>query len=252
MKQYILILISFVIISCDNKPKVISTTVANNAEFKNGESTGVFDKSNSTSDAVSMSNKISNDNVHHVKVIEVLPTEKYVYLKVSEDQEEYWIATGKQEANIGERYFFRDGLLKTNFESKEYNRVFDKVYLVSKLVAENHSQVGNTNNVSESKPIVKVEGSMSIKDIIEKASSLEGKDVQVTGKCTKLNSNIMGRNWIHLKDGSKDDYDFVITSDQAIPEGHVATLKGTVVLNRDFGSGYRYDILVENAILIRE
>jgi hypothetical protein len=62
----------------------------------------------------------------------------------------------------------------------------------------------------------------------------------------------MGRNWIHLKDGTLDNYDFVVTSDQAIPEGHVVTLKGTVARNRDFGSGYRYELLIENASVVRE
>jgi hypothetical protein len=61
----------------------------------------------------------------------------------------------------------------------------------------------------------------------------------------------MNRNWIHLKDGSKDEYDLVITSEHAIPEGHTVTLKGTVALNKDFGAGYKYAIIVEDAHLLR-
>ena len=250
MKKYILIsIISTAFFSCDNKAKVISPTETNNYSNGNGQSTGVFDNSNNKTDAVKTT--MSDNSVHHIEVLEVLPTEKYVYLRVNEGEDEYWIATGKQAAEVGLKYFFRDGLLKTNFESKEYNRVFDKVYLVSKLVPENHSQVGKSSTEPANR-IVKLEGSMSIKEVIEQASALEGKEVQLTGECTKLNANIMGRNWIHLKDGSKDDYDFVVTSDQAIPEGHIVTIKGIVSLNRDFGSGYRYDLLIENASLVRE
>ena len=61
----------------------------------------------------------------------------------------------------------------------------------------------------------------------------------------------MGRNWIHLRDGSQDDYDFVVTSSSMIPEGHVVTLSGTLNLDKDFGAGYRYDIIVENAQVIK-
>jgi hypothetical protein len=55
----------------------------------------------------------------------------------------------------------------------------------------------------------------------------------------------MGRNWIHVKDKSKGDPEVVITTDAPVAEGQQVTLIGTVVLNKDFGSGYKYDILIE-------
>lgn len=255
MKYFIFIsLWTIVLISCDNKAKVISPSETNSTQFDKETSTGVFNRDLISTEVRANENSSDNSDVHHVKVLEVLPTEKYIYLKVVENEEEYWVAAGKQNVEVGDRYFFRGGLLKTNFESKEYNRVFEKVYLVSKLVSENHGQSSHNNTPSKEikKDIEKVEGSLLIKEIIEQASALEGKEVQITGECTKLNANIMGRNWIHLKDGSKDDYDFIITSEQAIPEGHVATLKGTLALNRDFGSGYRYEILIENGTIVYE
>jgi hypothetical protein len=60
----------------------------------------------------------------------------------------------------------------------------------------------------------------------------------------------MDRNWIHIKDGSKDDYDLVITSDVFVPEGSVVTMKAQVSLNKDFGAGYKYDLILENGILV--
>lgn len=253
MKHYFLIIgFSFLFTSCENKAKVISPTETINSGSNSIESTGIFDKSKNVSNSTQSNNPITNDMVHHIKVNEVLPTEKYVYLRVSEGDEEYWVATGKQKVDVGKHYFFKDGLLKTNFESKEYNRVFEKVYLVSKIVPENHAQETNTSAPAMTKSITKASGSISIKELVDQASILEGKEVQLTGECTKLNANIMGRNWIHLKDGSHDEYDFVVTSDQAIPEGHIVTLKGIVVLDRDFGSGYRYDLLLENASIVRE
>jgi len=60
----------------------------------------------------------------------------------------------------------------------------------------------------------------------------------------------MNRNWIHLKDGSKDDFDLVVTSNTFVPEGQIVTMRAEVSLNRDFGSGYRYDLILENGTII--
>ncbi len=199
-------------------------------------------------------------------VNEKLPTSKYVYLKVTEAGEQFWIATRNQEITIGGTYFYRSGLLKTNFESKEYNKVFDKIYLVSNLVAEDHRSTSGAINSEISKEeksitqketipthtekIIQHKGSITIAEIVSNPSEYDGKTVQLTGKCIKINPNIMNRNWIHLQDGSKNDYDLVITSDTFVPEGKIITIRALVSLNRDFGAGYHYDLILENGTII--
>jgi len=91
---------------------------------------------------------------------------------------------------------------------------------------------------------------ISIAEIVAKPQEFEGKAVQLTGKCIKINPNIMNRNWIHLQDGSKNDYDLVITSDTFVPEGKIRTIKTVVNLNRDFGAGYVYDLILEDGVII--
>jgi len=263
-------LFSFVVIlACNQGPKVIeSSTDSSGGQNSTGIFKGNTDVKNETSSAGGTG---FSENLHQVKVLEVLPTDKYVYLRVEEEgEEEYWIATRKQDVIAGQQYFYRGGLLKTQFESKEYNRVFDRVYLVSNIIPANHSQAGSQAKVSksagdnvnteskaaESTPVSMVteearKASISISELVNNSASYEGKIVVLSGTVTKVNPNIMGRNWIHLKDGSMDDYDLVITSSIAIPEGHEVSLKGMVTLNRDFGAGYSYDILVENAELFR-
>ena len=75
----------------------------------------------------------SHSGGHNVKVEEVLNTEKYSYLNVSENGEKFWIAIPRMEVEIGGTYHYTDALLKHNFESKEYNRVFETIYLVSDI-----------------------------------------------------------------------------------------------------------------------
>ncbi|MEO1448824.1 MAG: hypothetical protein AAFV07_04810, partial [Bacteroidota bacterium] len=135
----------FLAVSSACGPKVIEgETMAAEAP---AASTGIFDSPDkpatpapSTASAPSAlpSGGDVKDNVHKVVVAEVLPTQRYVYMKVNEGVEEYWIAARKQPVQVGETYYFTNALLKTNFTSKEYNRTFDRIFLVSKLVSQHH------------------------------------------------------------------------------------------------------------------
>jgi len=265
----ILIIMVLATMSCNNNPKVITETTENN---ESTEPSGIFsDEQIVSSD--SDSNVDFNatpfiEGLHKVVVNEVLPTTKYVYLNVNEGDKQFWIATGKIEAKVGETYFYKGGLLKTNFESKEYNRVFETVFLVTNLVAEKHGNNTDKVNIGDySQPIQKTptkvtiethtdkviqhKGSIKISDLVANQKKYVGKTVQLTGLCTKINAGIMNRNWIHLKDGSKDDFDLVITSDVYVPEGSSITIKALVTLDKDFGAGYRYDLILENGVLIK-
>ena len=264
-KNHLLILfVSVLLMACNNGPKVITKQSNTDEEITNS---GIFSEENTNSETTS--NKTSSsfkESLHTVVVNEILPASKYVYLNVTEVGEQFWIATRTKDIIIGNTYFYRSGLLKTNFESKEYNRVFDKIYLVSNLVAENHRDNSNSNitdlskkegisNQKETIPIdtekiTPLEGSITIAEIVTNPKKYDGKTVQLTGKCVKINPNIMERNWIHLQDGSKNDYDLVITSNTFVPEGKIITIRALVSLNRDFGAGYRYDLILENGTII--
>jgi len=124
------------------------------------------------------------------------------------------------------------------------------------------ASTGDFSNTNQSAPqkedipmhaekIVKRQGSMKIADLVKDPKKYEGKTIQLDGICTKINAGIMDRNWIHIKDGSKDDYDLVITSDAFVPEGAAFTMKAVVVLNKDFGAGYTYDLILEQGVLIK-
>jgi hypothetical protein len=250
-----LVLISAVLMSCGSDPKVIPVSEESS---KSGSSTGIFsDENNAGGQGDGSMNMAPDKGIHTVKVKEVLPTTKYVYLLVEEDGEDYWVSTLKFEVNVGEIYFYREGLLKNNFHSTEHNRTFDKVYLVSQLVKADHA-AGATGEVKSSEdnsaPVasknVVVPGSVRISDLVANPKKYGDKEIQVSGVITKVNVNIMNRNWLHIKDGSKDDYDMVVTTDQSIPEGHTVTLKGKVSLNKDFGAGYKYQIIIEEGKLV--
>ncbi len=260
-RLFLLAICPVMMMACNSGPKVIQSSTEQNDSPKSG----IFTPDPSTQVVTSTDQSFSND-LHTITVNEVLPATRYVYLNVSEGDSKFWIATRKQEIKKGETYFYRGGLLKTNFESKEYNKVFDTIYLISNLVSQDHSKhADNLNtNVQKNAPIVQKEvipthtdkivehkGSIKIAELIKDPKKYEGHTIQLSGKCVKVNPNIMDRNWLHLQDGSKNDYDLVITSDTFVPEGSDITIKATVVLNKDFGAGYKYDLILENGILVK-
>jgi uncharacterized protein YbbK (DUF523 family) len=96
-----------------------------------------------------------------------------------------------------------------------------------------------------------VESVVSIADIVSNASRFAGKKVKVQGEVMKVNDAIMDRNWIHLEDGSADDYDFVITSNVSVSVGQKVVFEGLISTDRDFGAGYTYALLMEDAVTIK-
>jgi len=246
---YILLFVStiFLLSGCKKEPKLIPISPKVNSSEKVNDAN-------------------INRDVHAVVVKEILPSENnYVYLKVQEGEEQFWISTVNQEINVGETYYYNEALLKTNFESNEHNRVFDKIYLVTNLVSAAHgnspengtekTQEGIAKSSKEEtqsnpKRIIEQKGSIKIAELVKDPKKFEGKTVQISGECVKVNAGIMDRNWIHLKDGSKDDFDLVVTTDVIVPVGKVVTMKALVTLNKDFGAGYKYDLILENGIII--
>lgn len=248
----LILLLAISVLSCNSKPRVIegeSTTgqVAVNTIPALAETSGAA--TNPTSDE------------HKVVIEEVLNTEKYSYLQVSENDEKFWIAISKREVEVGDTYYYKGGLLKKNFFSQEFNRVFETVYLVSNIWKEPSGddsvldeafakmQAGQEIPDLEVGNIERAAGAVKLSDIFVNKEKYNGQTIKVTGKCVKVNPMIMNRNWIHIQDGSGDELDLTITTTENIPLGAVVTLEGTIALDKDFGAGYRYDVIMEGAVL---
>lgn len=97
------------------------------------------------------------------------------------------------------------------------------------------------------------ENGYTVGGIFERAEELNGKTVQVRGQVVKFSPMIMNRNWIHLQDGSgdpmKNHHDLVVTSMEKAEEGSTILIEGRVVFDKDFGAGYRYEVLIEDAVM---
>ena len=92
-----------------------------------------------------------------------------------------------------------------------------------------------------------------VSELFKDKTALDKKQVTVKGKVVKVSSGIMNRNWIHLQDGSgsrkKGTHNLVITSQELPAVGDVVTMQGTLYKDKDFGSGYKYDVIMEEATI---
>lgn len=80
-------------------------------------------------------------------------------------------------------------------------------------------------------------------------TALAGKTVSAQGKVVKVNNGIMGRNFVHVQDGTGDagSNNLIVTSKDTANVGDSVSVTGVVVVNRDFGGGYSYPLLIEEA-----
>jgi hypothetical protein len=189
-------------------------------------------------------------------VAEALHTEKYTYLRVKENEEEYWLAITKRDVKIGSACYYRGGLMKKNFQSKEFNRVFETVYLVADFRDESDATAAAPGGIpagaealAPPKNVKPAPGAMKIADLVGNIAKYDGKKVLITGKCVKINPMIMGRNWLHIQDGSGKNLDLTVTTTENIQLGSIVNLEGTIAINKDFGAGYKYDYIMEAAVV---
>jgi hypothetical protein len=153
-----------------------------------------------------------------------------------------------------------------NYQSKTLNRTFDQIYFVSGIsVAGAEQTTGKVPAGKAGAPhanivppvpsdiyfsdIKKAEGGKSVAELYAEKDSLSGKEVTVRGKVVKFTPSIMGKNWIHLQDGtgSTGTNDLTITTSSTAKVGDTVVAKGILETNKDLGYGYKYNIILEDA-----
>jgi hypothetical protein len=207
----------------------------------------------------------TNNSVDGYLTIEVKSIEQvnnYTYLLVKEKGPEYWIAVPTMDAHVGDKYRYKDGLLMEDFYSTEMDKTFDKIVFLNELLsnsttsAEIMKEVTPGSMVAIEKSDVDIErtkGIVSIAELFKKPEKYEGKIIQLKGEVIKFNGAIMNRNWIHIQDGTEYEgkFDLTLTSQQSFLVGSTIVVEGLVKLNQDFGYGYTYEILIEEATEVK-
>ncbi|MBI4843195.1 MAG: DNA-binding protein [Nitrospirae bacterium] len=190
------------------------------------------------------------------KVVETMNSGGYTYVRLQKDGKDTWVAINEAKIEIGAEMAFYPGDVMNNFTSKTLNRTFDSVIFSPGVVG----QEANTTPPFMSKGAIKTEiqdvkvekaagsDAYTINELYQKKDTLNKKTVTVKGMVVKVSTGIMGKNWVHIQDGTAKD-DLVVTTDTVPLEGSVVTVKGTLSKDKDFGAGYVYAVLIEDAAI---
>ena len=198
---------------------------------------------------------------HQIKVKEVLQTSSYTYLFVNENNKDYWIAVGKADVKVNDHLYYQEALVMKDFKSEELDRTFDQILFVENIGGmklKNDSMPNDSLHqqvlVQEKKPVINVDiapNGIRIAELMKNRENYANKKVVIRGQVVKINANIMDRNWVHLKDGSSHSgkSDLTFTTLEEVNIGDVVTFEGTVAIEKEYGAGYVYPLIVEGAKL---
>jgi hypothetical protein len=198
-------------------------------------------------------------------VAETIKVERYTYVQVDTGKEKIWAATPKFNGKVGDTVVVPEGLVMKNFHSNTLERDFELVHFVGAITG-----AGNGKDIDLqpqmpsghppmgamiSKPqidvtkVEKAEEGKTVAEIFASKEDLAGKQVLVRGKVVKFLPQIMGKNWLHLQDGSGSEgtNDLTVITTAMAEVGDLVLVNGKVSVNRDFGYGYSYEVLLEDA-----
>ena len=195
------------------------------------------------------------------KVIETMDSGGYTYVQIEKNGTKTWVAVPSTKVVKGQNISFSPGMEMQNFESKTLKRKFDRIVFSGGVVGQtgkggevkSPGSKGSVVSATEKIKVAKATGAnaYTVGEIYKNSKKLEKKKVVVRGKVVKVSAGVMKKNWIHLQDGSGDakagSNDLVITSNDIPEVGDVVTVSGTLYNNKDFGSGYKYNVIIENA-----
>jgi hypothetical protein len=217
------------------------------------------------------------------KVLEKLDAPPYSYLRIKSATDEVWAAVPKAEVAKGAEVTVLNAMPMSNFESKTLKRKFEVVFFGTLEgsaeaaaaqpsapgpgllapgadtspagMAQQHARAAQGPTAVGNVKVPKATGAdaRTIAEVYAQKVALKEKPVTIRGKVVKFNPGIMGKNWVHLQDGSgradKLDHDITVTTQDTTAVGDTVVVKGTVRVDKDFGAGYAYPVIVEEAKL---
>lgn len=209
-------------------------------------------------------------------VLETMDSGGYTYAALDLDGEVRWIAGPQTALQTGDVVLTGVGMPMNDFSSRTLSRTFDIIFFVGEIenlstpaapataaavtapdptLPEGHPPIEREAAATE----VDMEALEPGKDIAwlyANRESLAGQPVTLRGQVVKYNSGILGWNFVHLKDGSGDaatgTNDLTVTTHATTAVGETVVVTGTVVLDKDFGAGYRFPLLLEDAAIEAE
>ena len=215
--------------------------------------------------------------VFYGKVLEIKPAMGYKYLKVQEQGKETWVAIANAPVQVGDKIGFDKKTMMKDFKSKSLGQEFKEIYFASDVYLpqkptapksmkdmlglssqkkDPHAGMGigmspQPADEKPAKPFVKKDA-YTVEEVHMWRKSLNGQIITLTGSVFKVSKGIMKRDWVHVGDGTGNEKkltdDLVFTApNSTIKAGDKVLAKGTVAVDKDFGYGYFYPVIIEKS-----
>ena len=207
------------------------------------------------------------------KVVETMNAASYTYVLIDTGAKKSWVAAPQFAVKVGDTAAIADAMPMKNYQSKTLNRTFDVVYFTGNIsvngapaAPSNTTPVPapTTTTLPSGRPtmpaktapdltgIKRAENGQTVAEVITGKTKFAGKPVAIRARVVKYNAQILGKNWLHIRDGSgaPGTNDLTVTTAATVKVGDLVLVTGKLGIDRDFGSGYKYPLIIEDATVV--
>lgn len=196
-------------------------------------------------------------------VTETMDAGGYTYVQLDTDSGTVWAAGPVTPLTVGSELSISKEMPMSDFYSASLQRTFDNIYLVTSFTDTTgsvpvasadqdnpHSGLPPQAAITVTGKLEKAEGGKTISEILAEAGQLAGQTVRVRGMVVKLTPQVLGKDWIHISD--EPNTDLTVTTTDSVAPGDLIVAEGVIATDKDFGHGYVYPIIMEDARIVIE
>ncbi len=205
------------------------------------------------------------------KVVETMNAASYTYVLIDTGAKKAWVAAPQFAVKVGDTAAIADAMPMLNYQSKTLNRTFELVYFTGNISVNGASAAAapaapspTTTTLPPGHPpmptktapdltgIKRAENGQTVAEVITGKTKFAGRPIAIRARVVKYNAQILGKNWLHIQDGSgaPGTNDLTVTTAATVKVGDLVLVTGKLGTDRDFGSGYKYPLIIEDATVV--
>ena len=207
------------------------------------------------------------------KVVETMNAASYTYALIDTGAKKSWVAAPQFAVKVGDTAAIADAMPMKNYQSKTLNRTFDVVYFTGNISVNGAPAAPSTTapiaapstaalppgqrtmpakTAPDLTGIKRAENGQTVAEVITGKTKFAGRPIAIRARVVKYNAQILGKNWLHIQDGSgaPGTNDLTVTTAATVKVGDLVLVTGQLGTDRDFGSGYKYPLIIEDATVV--
>jgi hypothetical protein len=207
------------------------------------------------------------------QVVETMNAASYTYVRIETGAKKSWVAAPQFAVKVGDTVAIADAMPMKNYQSKSLNRTFDLVYFTGNISVNGAPAAPSTTapipapstaalppgqrtmpakTAPDLTGIKRAENGQTVAEVITGKTKFAGRPIAIRARVVKYNAQILGKNWLHIRDGSgaPGTNDLTVTTTATAKVGDLVLVTGKLGTDRDFGSGYKYPLIIEDATVV--